>query len=219
MIRSLLTLAVGGKLGVEFLSTVKPQSTISVVPGDAVVANAASRLGHKVSNQVPDSRYLLSLRFPRILDSSELEKVQQPINIHPGYLPRYRGMRPSFWAIYENGPAGVSVHEMKLRIDSGPIYARELVPYGPSTTGGELQVAISSIEIERATEFLAYMSDGYLPKPIFVDEPEGNLRTLSDFVHIRDSPPLESLTPEQILRLVRALTHPEFDLPSWAKSL
>jgi len=219
MSRSLITLALGGKLGLEFLTSIEPRSGVNVVPGDALVASAASRLGFKVSKSVPESSYLLSMRFPRILNSVELERVQQPVNIHPGYLPMYRGMRPSFWAIYENGPAGVTVHKMKPRIDSGPIYTRELVPYGPLTSGGELQVAISIVEVERAKEFWKYMSDGYLPEPIYVDEPEGVLRTLSDFVYMRDNPPLEILTPDQVLRLVRALSHPEFDLPTWATSL
>jgi methionyl-tRNA formyltransferase len=47
------------------------------------------------------------------------------INIHPAYLPDYKGMSPVFWAL-ANGEkqTGVSIHQIDGKIDTGKIIAR-----------------------------------------------------------------------------------------------
>lgn len=47
------------------------------------------------------------------------------LNCHPGILPRYRGVGSCEWAIYENGPLGVTVHYIDSGIDTGEILHRE----------------------------------------------------------------------------------------------
>ena len=51
------------------------------------------------------------------------------INVHSGMLPKYRGMLPSFWVL-ANGEreAGVTVHYMDDRLDSGDIILQTAVP-------------------------------------------------------------------------------------------
>ena len=51
------------------------------------------------------------------------------INIHGALLPRYRGMLPSFWTLF-NGEreGGVTVHYMSAGIDDGSIIAQRRFP-------------------------------------------------------------------------------------------
>lgn len=214
--KSDICLAVGGPTGLGFLSTIHPDSVSSVLPFDEQVASGASKLGFELVPEVADCRFLLSFRFGRIFTANELHRVDIPLNIHPGWLPRYRGMRPSFWALYEQGVAGVSIHRVEERIDAGVIYHREMVPYDSSTTGGQLAVLINDLEIRLAQTYLGYMQDDALPPPLEIKEPLGRLRTLDQFVTLRDNPPLDSMEPEQIHRLVRALSHPQYAPPPWA---
>jgi methionyl-tRNA formyltransferase len=51
------------------------------------------------------------------------------INRHSALLPRYRGMRPVFWALHKGEQeVGVSVHRMEPAIDAGEVLARCRVP-------------------------------------------------------------------------------------------
>jgi len=58
------------------------------------------------------------------------------INLHPAYLPKYRGISPTFWVL-ANGEAfgGVSVHRIpNASIDAGSILAQVKVPIVTSDT-------------------------------------------------------------------------------------
>lgn len=43
------------------------------------------------------------------------------VNIHHGLLPEYRGTMCDLYALYENRPAGFSIHRMNKKIDDGEI--------------------------------------------------------------------------------------------------
>ncbi len=43
------------------------------------------------------------------------------INIHHGLLPKYRGIFCDLYALYENRPAGITIHQMSEKIDDGQI--------------------------------------------------------------------------------------------------
>lgn len=51
------------------------------------------------------------------------------LNVHPGYLPDYRGVASSFWAMLKGENfGGVTIHFMMEKLDSGDIIEREKVP-------------------------------------------------------------------------------------------
>src|SRR5262249_6532894 len=51
------------------------------------------------------------------------------INLHTGTLPRYRGMLPVFWQMYDGQDAiGITIHTMTTRIDLGEILLHRRVP-------------------------------------------------------------------------------------------
>lgn len=51
----------------------------------------------------------------------------ETINIHPSYLPFFKGKDSNFWSIINNGPFGVSIHRVNLNIDSGTILYRKKI--------------------------------------------------------------------------------------------
>lgn len=54
------------------------------------------------------------------------------INIHNAPLPKYRGMLPNFWQIYnEEKRAGITVHRIAVGIDTGDIITQRFVPIEP----------------------------------------------------------------------------------------
>ena len=46
------------------------------------------------------------------------------LNIHPGYLPKYRGLKGTYWQLYNMDPVGTTVHFIDDGIDTGPILKR-----------------------------------------------------------------------------------------------
>ena len=69
---------------------------------------------------------LVSAYFSQILKS---EIIQLPrfgvLNIHPGWLPAYRGAMAYFWVLHNGSdPGGVSVHWIDEGIDTGEILER-----------------------------------------------------------------------------------------------
>lgn len=57
------------------------------------------------------------------------------LNIHPALLPSYRGLSPIFWAL-KNGEkkAGITIHWIDDKIDSGEIIAQKEVHISPTDT-------------------------------------------------------------------------------------
>tara|TARA_B110000971_G_C19913474_1_gene455657 strand:+ start:56 stop:805 length:750 start_codon:yes stop_codon:yes gene_type:complete len=75
-----------------------------------------------------DSRLIFLLWWPFILNKKILALSKfGAINIHPSYLPYYKGKDPNFWSILNDGPFGVSIHYANKNIDSGPIIYREKI--------------------------------------------------------------------------------------------
>jgi methionyl-tRNA formyltransferase len=64
---------------------------------------------------------VLSVSAPEIFDSEVLDAPQWGcLNVHTAKLPRYRGMLPTFWALYHGeDEIGVTVHTMAESIDRG----------------------------------------------------------------------------------------------------
>ncbi|MEA3401349.1 MAG: formyltransferase family protein [Armatimonadota bacterium] len=61
------------------------------------------------------------------------------INVHSGPLPRYRGMLPTFWVLYEHEEeTAVTVHFMNEKLDDGPIILQEAVPVREDETQASL---------------------------------------------------------------------------------
>ena len=78
--------------------------------------------------QAPD--LIISAYFTQILKAPVIDIPQLGVlNIHPGYLPDYRGAMCYFWSLLHKKPyAGVSVHWIDEGIDTGALLARKRIP-------------------------------------------------------------------------------------------
>jgi len=92
--------------------------------------------------------------WPFILPASIIAQPTNGfVNTHPSLLPQNRGKHPSFWALVEQAPFGVSLHYVTTQIDAGDVIAQLGIPYDWSDTGGSLydQAQTQMIELFRST--------------------------------------------------------------------
>ena len=67
------------------------------------------------------------------------------INIHHAPLPRYQGMMPTFWQMYHGETkVGLTIHEMRERVDDGPLLLQEDLEIRPDESLDELIVRSKS---------------------------------------------------------------------------
>jgi methionyl-tRNA formyltransferase len=83
------------------------------------------------------------------------------VNIHGALLPRYRGMLPSFWTLF-NGEreGGVTVHYMSAGIDDGSIIAQRRFPIHDNDTVETLIGRSKALGAELLTEVLGRIKRG-----------------------------------------------------------
>ncbi len=76
-----------------------------------------------------DSNYIsILVYFNRIIPKKYVLKGEM-INIHPSYLPYYKGVQPVFWALLNNETEiGVTIHKVDVGIDTGAIYEQYKLP-------------------------------------------------------------------------------------------
>ena len=79
---------------------------------------------------------LVSAYFSQILKTDILQIARFGVlNIHPGWLPAYRGVMAYFWVLYNGSDrGGVSVHWIDEGIDSGEILERRSFPIAEHAT-------------------------------------------------------------------------------------
>lgn len=111
---------------------------------------------------------ILSASAPEIFDSEVLAAPDWGcLNVHTAELPKYRGMLPTFWALYHgDDEIGVTVHTMAEEIDQGQIVRQTTFPIESASlddairqgkrTGGRLAAAALG-DIERDKVMLAPM--------------------------------------------------------------
>ncbi len=79
---------------------------------------------------------ILSVAAPEILKPEVLEAPRWGcLNVHTAKLPQYRGMLPTFWALYHGDEEiGVTVHTMEKEIDRGKIAGQTTFPVRDADT-------------------------------------------------------------------------------------
>jgi phosphoribosylglycinamide formyltransferase-1 len=85
--------------------------------------------------------------YMRILSPGFLECFPAVLNVHPSFLPEFRGLRAVERAL-EAGveETGVTVHFMVEEVDAGPIVAQQRVPVVPGDTKETLLARLHPVE-------------------------------------------------------------------------
>lgn len=147
---------------------------------------------------------VISLHCKQIF-SSELVRKIKCINIHPGFNPYNRGWYPHVFSIINKLPAGVTIHEMDEKIDHGPIIVQEEVPIFSHDTSETLYSRITELEIRLFSEYIeSILKNDY---KTYIPLHEGNINFNKDFENLRQIDIKKMYTGQEILDLLRALTH------------
>ena len=87
------------------------------------------------------------------------------INVHHGLLPCYRGVFCDLYALFENRPAGFSIHRMNEKIDDGKLICTREVNDGTQKDYQKYlseRERVEALEIKKILDFLA--NNQTLPK-------------------------------------------------------
>jgi ribosomal protein L37AE/L43A len=71
---------------------------------------------------------IISFGYRHVIRPDALMLAQRsPVNLHISYLPWNRGADPNYWSFRDNTPKGVTLHEVDIGIDTGPIIAQKRI--------------------------------------------------------------------------------------------
>jgi methionyl-tRNA formyltransferase len=95
------------------------------------------------------------------------------LNAHPGLLPKYRGVYPIRWAIYNGDEIGVTVHFIDKGVDTGPILAQRIMNIEENDNIHRLVEKCERLSGELMAEVLVKMKQGQPSNPLPQSKVEG----------------------------------------------
>ncbi|MBI2058316.1 MAG: formyl transferase [Nitrospirae bacterium] len=132
------------------------------------------------------------------------------INVHTSYLPHNRGTYTNAWSILDNTPAGVSIHKMVRRVDSGPIFARRRVAVEFSDTGKSLYEKLEAAGFDLFREHWPLIRSGE-GNPLDVSSGEGTYHRDQEFWELMRIDLDRTYRGADLINRLRALTFPPYD--------
>jgi len=114
------------------------------------------------------------------------------INIHYSLLPKYRGASPVESAIL-NGDTetGITIQKMELKMDSGPIIAKEIIEISPNEKAPELRKKLTKIGGELLIKTLPLIIENKI-KIISQDEAQATyckkIKKENGLINLNDNP-------------------------------
>lgn len=215
MSKKRIDLYLGGDLGLWVLRQVRSSLISQVFTVDDHVAEAARKKKIKVWKKDADSADFipsqigLSVHYQKILKPETILKYRKIYNLHPGYLPYGRGYYPMFWALWEDTPAGATIHEVTEGIDEGPVVERVRVKYYKHDTGFSLFQRIREAERKLFKKYFRRMVKG--ERIISCLQPKGGTyHSKKEFFELKKRPNWESMNARKLIKLVRCLTFPGY---------
>lgn len=213
-------LYLGGPIGRWAIDRIGPghASIRLVVSEEEPIRRVAEEAGYPTASQPPAAASIsggsaFSVHYP-VIFTREIDAYDLMYNLHPGFLPWGRGYYPVFWAIWEGTPAGATLHEITAGVDKGPIVAQSRVDYDGDTTGEQAHADVTDAEKELFETYWQRIAAGE-PLEARLADGAGSYHSLSDFLALRDSPPLDELSGRRLLDLARCLTDRRYPAPSF----
>ena len=133
---------------------------------------------------------IISAFFSQLIEKEVLHLPKHGVwNIHPGYLPKYRGALSYFWVLKNNEKkAGVTIHKMDEGIDTGGILERKEFRIPEKATQQQLLVEAALIGARMVQRLVRKLQkNGKLEYIDVSQEPEQYfaMPTEADFNHYR----------------------------------
>lgn len=209
-----IDLYLGGDLGIWALQNICPESVAKVFTLDEQIVELSRKYNLEVETSNPNiiksfktSQIGFSVHYPRILRRELISRYDKIYNLHPGYLPWGRGYYPIFWALWEDTPAGVTLHEIDDDIDTGSIVDQIQVKYDIEDTGGSLFQRVRQAEKELFIKYLDRIIEG--KTLVSSTQPEGGTyHTKKEFFQLKQQSNWESMKGQELIKLIRCLTFP-----------
>lgn len=153
----------------------------------------------------------VSIKFPHRIPVDVLQWFELGVvNLHNGYLPWNRGKHTNVWPLVDGSPAGVALHWMDDKLDTGPIIRRDPVTVEPWDTAHSLYQKLDDAAFRVFTESWDALCAGNLPAVISQDYLAGSLHRGAELGKLDllslDSP----TTARQVLNQLRARTYPGY---------
>lgn len=208
-------LFIGGDLGMWALKWVPKKNVRRIFTKDNDIVGVARELGIDVWTKEPDSLDYepsdrgISVHYPRILGKDVISRYHKLYNLHPGYLPWGRGYYPIFWAMFDNTPAGATLHEITEKVDAGPIVAQVRVESYPHDTGGSLFERVRKAEKELLQQhWNRIITDDDISS--YPQPPGGSYHSKKEFLEIKKQSNWQNMNGTDLIHLVRCLTFPGY---------
>lgn len=111
--------------------------------------------------------FLVVAAYGQILKSSTLNAAKYgAVNLHPSFLPRYRGPAPIAWTILSGEIFSCnSVIKLDEGMDSGPVYVQETYELSAESTCGELERFLAQKGAALMVSTLKAIRAGLVPQP------------------------------------------------------
>jgi methionyl-tRNA formyltransferase len=108
---------------------------------------------------------LLSVAAPEIFGKEALAATPLALNVHSGRLPEYRGMMPTFWALYnDDEQIVITVHAMAEKVDSGGVLAEYPLRVEPRESAFELAIRAKRVAGREVARLLARLETDAWPE-------------------------------------------------------
>ncbi|HEX4137669.1 MAG TPA: formyltransferase family protein [Bryobacteraceae bacterium] len=200
-----------GQIGEWILNNVDARNVGHVITTDTRLEQYARQKDFRVILGSPRSLTFqnqpigFSGHYHRVFPPDFLSRYSRMYNLHPGFLPWGRGYYPIFWALWEETPAGATLHEITAEVDEGPVVAQIQVPYSMADTGETLFERVR--EAERQL-FLAHWPRiaSAEPLPAVPQTGPGSCHSKAEFLALKENVSLSSLSGTELMRLIRALS-------------
>lgn len=144
--------------------------------------------------------------WPNILKTPLLEAPRMGfVNTHPSLLPHNRGKHYNFWALVEQAPFGVTVHQVDAGVDSGAIVSQLPIDYGWCDTGETLYNKAQAAMLQLLTEIYPVLRKGQFT-PIPQDVENGSFHRASELEFASKIDLDKDYLARDLLNLLRART-------------
>ncbi len=152
----------------------------------------------------------LSILFGYILKPDLINSFPQGVvNLHPSYLPFNRGAHPNIWSIVEQTPAGVTLHYIDDKIDTGDIIAQQQVPVDITDTGASLYRKLEEASVALFKETWDQIRTGRAPR--FRQTGQlGTYHRVKDVAEIDLIDLDQPYTARELINIIRARTFPPY---------
>jgi methionyl-tRNA formyltransferase len=150
--------------------------------------------------------YILSVFWTYILPSEIFSIPPRGcINFHCSYLPYNKGANPNVWPLVEGTPAGISLHYIDERIDSGAIIAQQEVPVEITDTGKTLYEKLIQAFPELFTRNWDLIKNNEI-EPVPQMKDEGSFHYRKDFKKLDEIELNKKYSALELINLLRART-------------